>query len=168
MRFASTPAQSGTLTVEAYTASGNGSYATVIPGKGDDGVDAIIGHMDSGSVAIAFQPRDGDRTSEPATLIKSQSVRAPDGSAAAVPDAIISYRLALATTGRETLTEAEIADAIPAGTLYVPASITIDGVAASDAKDSDAALFDGTAIHVALGDINQPTTRVVTFQVKIQ
>ena len=93
---------------------------------------------------------------------------APDGSAAAVSGATITYRLDLTTTGSETLNDAEIIDPIPAGTTYVPGSIRLNGVATSDAGDSDAAIFDGTQIRVALGDLSQTTTQVVTFQVIIQ
>lgn len=169
IRFGVAPTQNGMLDVTASAATGHGAPATIEPGKGDGNSDAIVGETTaSATSSVAFSLIDDGYAGEAATLTKSQMVLAPDGSNAAVTGATITYQLALATTGTETLADAEIIDAIPAGTAFVPGSINIDGVAASDAQDNDAAKFDGTAIRVALGDVSQPTTHVVTFQVKIQ
>ncbi|MET0138271.1 MAG: hypothetical protein ABW192_07800 [Sphingobium sp.] len=168
LHLTNTPVTPSTIAMTVSAGSGEGAPATLFPGAGDNGSDAIIGpSRATASLDIPLEPAISI-ASEPATLVKSQTVRAPDGSDMAQPGSVITYRLALTTSGTEPLVDAAIADAIPAGTTYVPASITIDGIAASDTRDNDAARFDGAAIHVAMGDINQPTTRVVTFQVTIQ
>jgi len=169
LRLPVAPSQDGTITLSARAVSGSGTPGTFLPGIGDDGSDATVGKTDAVAQAdIPFILRSDERDRDPATLTKSQTVVAPDGTDAAVTGATITYRLELATTSRDTLADAEIADRIPTGTRYVPGSIRLNGAATSDAADSDAAQFDGAQIRVALGDLSQPTTQVVTFQVTIQ
>ena len=164
--FAKPPAASGTATIKARALTGSGTPGTVFTGAGDGGSDALVGETRAeASLPIAYEPR--DQAGSPATLEKSQSVRAPDGSTMPVPGAVVTYRLALTTSAIGALSDAEIVDSIPAGTVYVPGSIRIEDAAASDVSDADAAYFDGQSIHIALGEISQPTTRVVTFQVTI-
>jgi uncharacterized repeat protein (TIGR01451 family) len=167
LRFASQPDTAGTATISARALTGSGAPGTTYPGLGDQGGDAVVGSTHAQAVLdVAYQP--GSPGSAAATLQKSQTVRAPDGSTTPVPGAVITYRLALATSGTEVISDGEIIDPIPAGTAFVPGSIQIDDGAASDVADADAASFDGTAIHIATGEISQPTTHVVTFQVIIQ
>lgn len=169
VRFTSPPTQDGIIQLTARAVTGTGTAGTLLAGIGDDGSDATVGKTDA--AARAEQPfimPSNHRDSDLATLTKSQAVMAPDGTETAMTGATITYRLELATTGREMLADAEIADRIPTGTRYVPGSIRLNGAATSDAADSDAALFDGAQIRVALGDLSQPTTQVVTFQVIIQ
>lgn len=100
------------------------------------------------------------------SLVKSQDVLAPDGTARAVKGAVITYNLAAqfpAAAGG-----VEIEDAIPAGTSFIPGSMTLDGTPLSDTSDGDAGRFDGNSIRVALGTVEAAGNRVVRFQVKIQ
>ncbi len=83
-----------------------------------------------------------------------------------VSGAIVTYRLEAAFP--VAAPAVVIDDAIPAGTVFVPGSVTLDGAAQSDAADVDAARFDGTAVRVALGDQPGGTTRIVRFQVRIK
>lgn len=99
-------------------------------------------------------------------LVKSDVVRAPDGSARVMPGATITYRLDAIFDA--PVPAVAIDDRVPAGTVYVPGSLTLDGAVQSDAADVDAAQFDGTAVHVALGDVTAPGTRTVQFQVRIK
>jgi uncharacterized repeat protein (TIGR01451 family) len=170
LRFPTAPAAAGTATIRARAVTGSGAPGTPFAGRGDDGVDAIVGQ--TRAEATLTIPYDLGGTGGPGTptsprLTKSQTVRAPDGSETPVQGAVITYRLALTTSGTAAMSDAEIVDPIPAGTAFVPGSIRIEDVAASDVPDADAAHFDGQAIHIALGEISQPTTRVVTFQVTI-
>jgi len=64
-------------------------------------------------------------------------------------------------------TDAVIADAIPAGTIYVPGSLKLDGAAVSDTGDGDAGVFDGQRVSVRLGNVASPAVRTVSFQVRI-
>ena len=100
------------------------------------------------------------------TLVKSQSVFAPDGSARAVRGAIITYRIvANFPTATRGVT---VDDPIPAGTDYVAGSLLLDDRAVTDARDADAGTADSAAIHAALGDVAASGTRTVQFSVKIQ
>lgn len=165
LRFARLPTSAGNATITARAVTGSGTPGTLFAGVGDSGSDAVVGRTHA-EATLPLAYRFGE-AGPLAQLIKSQTVRSPDGGAAPVSGAVITYRLALTTGGDTVLSEAEIVDPIPAGTVFVPGSIQIEDAAASDVADADAAFFDGTAIHIALGEISQPTTHVVTFQVTI-
>lgn len=154
----------GRVALRAAAVTGTGSQGAMFAALGDGGSDAIVGS--TGAIALAETPLVAG-TAE-ANLLKSQQVVAPDGSATPMSGATITYRLEVVTGAGAGVTAAEITDPVPAGTTYVAGSLQIEGAAISDADDGDAGRFDGTAIRVALGDIAQTTTRVVTFQVKIQ
>ena len=166
LRFAERPTGAGTATITAKAVTGSGTPGTTFAGGGDQGGDAVVGETHA-EVSLAVPYSLSGAGEAGATLDKSQVVRAPDGSATPVAGAVVTYRLALSTSGAETMSDAQIVDPIPAGTAFVPGSIRIEDAAMSDVADADAAYFDGQAIHIALGEISQPTTRVVTFQVKI-
>jgi uncharacterized repeat protein (TIGR01451 family) len=166
VRFDRAPSAAGSVRISASAVTGSGTPGTAFAGKGDSGGDAIVG-LTHAEASLPFEYRPGSDTRPAAKLNKSQTVRAPDGSAAPVTGAVITYRLALTSDGTATMGDAEIIDPIPSGTAFVPGSIQIEGAAASDVPDADAAYFDGQAIHIALGEIRQPMTRVVTFQVTI-
>lgn len=166
LRFEKAPTEAGSATITARAVTGSGAPGSIFAGLGDGHGDAVVGQTRAeASITMAY--RLGSALPVSAKLDKSQTVRAPDGSATPVRGAVITYRLALTTDTSTMLTDAEIVDPIPAGTAFVPGSIQIEDAAASDVSDADAAYFDGQAIHIALGEISQPTTRVVTFQVTI-
>ncbi|MBB4858899.1 putative repeat protein (TIGR01451 family) [Novosphingobium chloroacetimidivorans] len=165
LRFARLPTGAGGATITARAETGSGAPGTFFAGKGDRGSDAVVGRTRAeATLPIAYGVGSGGSVAQ---LIKSQTVRAPDGTAAPVSGAVVTYRLALTAGGGTVLSDAEIVDPIPVGTAFVPGSIQIEDIAVSDVADADAAFFDGAAIHIALGEISQPTTRVVTFQVTI-
>jgi uncharacterized repeat protein (TIGR01451 family) len=80
--------------------------------------------------------------------------------------AIVTYRL-VASFPASTRGVA-IDDPIPAGTDYVPGSLTLDDRTLSDTSDGDAGTANTTSIRVALGDIAANATRTIQFSVKIQ
>ncbi|WP_294047594.1 hypothetical protein [Sphingomonas sp.] len=150
------------ISVTATAHTGSGVAGTTFAGAGDQGGDAVVGRTGGTATATTLLTISADQPS----LTKSQTVFAPDGSTRAVRGAIVTYTLVAsfptATGG------AAIDDPVPAGTTYVPGSITLDGRALSDAADGDAASVDGVTIHVALGDVAAASTRTVQFSVKIQ
>lgn len=151
------------LAIVATATTGSGAPGTVFAGKGDNGADAVTGLTGaSAELAVPFA------NVEPAapTLLKTQVIAAPDGSATPVRGAIVTYSLAARFSGPTA--GARIHDVIPAGTVYVPGSLRLDAAALTDPADVDAGAFDGTAIDVALGDIAIAATRTIQFQVKIQ
>lgn len=151
------------LTVTATAATGSGAPGTVFAGRGDGGGDAVTGSTSAAAQLVV--PLAAADAAAP-TLTKTQSVLAPDGSATAVRGAVVTYTLVARFGGRTD--DARIRDAVPAGTVYVPGTLRVDAVALSDAADTDAGGFDGTAIAVTLGDIAAAATRTVQFQVRIQ
>lgn len=159
---ATTPVTATSFSLVASAATGSGAPGTVYASRGDGGSDAVTGAT-GGSARIDVPI--GAATTAP-TLVKSQVVRAPDGSASAVFGAIVTYTLEARFPGLAR--DARIADPIPAGTAYVAGTLTLDGTALSDATDTDEGDADTGGIAVRLGDIAAPAVRTVTFQVKIQ
>jgi hypothetical protein len=145
----------------ATAQAGSGAPGTVLPGAGANGGDAVVGQTGARAAAqTALLPG-----AVAASLVKSQTVLAPGGSSRPVPGAIVTYRLEARFA--EASRAAEISDAIPDGTAFVPGSLQLDGVALSDAADGDAGRVDGAGVTVALGDVAAASTRTVQFQVRI-
>lgn len=145
----------GPVTVIAQAATGSGTPGMVFTGAGDGGGDAVVGP--TGARAELTVPVTAPDA--PPTLTKTQSVLAPDGSARAVRGAVISYTL-VAHFPTWT-TAARIDDPVPAGTRYVPGSLSLDGAAQADPGAAG-------AIAVALGDIPAAGVRTLQFKVRIQ
>lgn len=97
-----------------------------------------------------------------AQLIKTQSVADVAGGSRAAPGSIVTYSLEARFGAGAGARQVKISDAIPAGSTYVPGSLTVDGVALSDAGR-----FAAGGVEVALGDIEAKTSRFVTFKVRI-
>ena len=160
------------LTVTARSTTGSGTSGNLYTGAGDGGGDAVVGP--TGALATVSVPI-GTGPAGP-VLLKSQSVRAADGSQNAVRDAVITYTLEARFT--DAVTGARIADPIPAGTVFVPGSLTLDGAPLSDGADGDAGRFDAAGtqaggtqtpgITVALGQVAAASAHTVQFKAKIQ
>jgi uncharacterized repeat protein (TIGR01451 family) len=157
----------GTIRLRVRSATGTGATGSAMDGAGDGGSDAVMG-IAGGAAQGEPGTRQDRQAPLAASLVKSQSVRAPDGSDRALRGAIITYRIAGSFTGNGVATDAAIADPIPPGTTYVPGSLSLDDNMLSDGADSDAGTFDGRAIAVKLGDVAAPAVRTVSFQVQIQ
>ncbi|MES3153436.1 hypothetical protein [Sphingomonas faeni] len=150
------------LTLTARSITGSGATGDAYPGLGDGGGDAVVGP--TGALASVTVPLT-TALAGPA-LIKSQSVRAADGSQNAVRDAVITYTLEARFT--DAVGGARIVDPIPQGTSFVAGSLTLDGAPLTDADDGDAGRFDGAAIAVALGQVAATSIHTVQFKAKIQ
>ncbi|MET0374782.1 MAG: hypothetical protein ABW128_11060 [Rhizorhabdus sp.] len=152
----------GEVVLPVTSETGHGTRGTAIPGGGQGGGDAVIG--DSGGILREPAPVP---TPLVASLVKSQSVRAPDGSAEPRRGAVITYRIEGSFAGVGTASDVAIADGIPAGTSYVAGSLDLDGAPLSDAADDDKGQFSGGGITVRLGDVAAPAVRAISFQVRI-
>lgn len=152
-------ATSVSATVTAKT--GSGPAGTTFAGGGTNGADAVVGSTGArASATSTLTPGAGQPT-----LVKSQSVFAPDGSNRAVHGAIVTYTL-VASLPNATRGVA-IDDPIPAGTTYVAGSLSLDARPLTDADDGDAGKADATAIHIGVGDVATPGTHTIQFSVKI-
>lgn len=152
----------GQVTLPVMSETGVGGRGTAVPGRGQGGGDAVIG--DSGGSVENPAPIPNGLS---ASLVKSQSVSAPDGSAEPRRGAVITYRIEASFGGTGMASDVAVADPIPAGTSYVPGSLTLGGVQISDAADGDAGQYGAAGVAVRLGDVAAPAVRTITFQVLI-
>jgi uncharacterized repeat protein (TIGR01451 family) len=150
-----------TVSLAAVSNTGNGVAGTVFTGAGIGGVVAVVGHTGARATAHSLLTA---QSSAP-QLEKSQTVLAPDGSATPWRGAIITYRLNARFPNATNAVELQ--DAIPAGTVFIAGSITLDGAPLTDGADGDQASFDGAAVHVTLGNVTAAAVRTVTFQARI-
>jgi uncharacterized repeat protein (TIGR01451 family) len=86
----------------------------------------------------------------------------------AIPGAVIEYSIVVTNGGAANATAVALSDNIPANTTYVPASITLNAGALTDAALDDAGTFTGTAVNVDAGTVTSGGgTATVTFRVTI-
>lgn len=150
------------VTAIATVATGSGAPGAVFAGRGDAGGDAVVGR--SGGIAQASTTlRQGMGMP---TLVKSQSVLASDGSMRAFHGSVVTYTLLANFPGATPAVE--VMDAIPDGTRYIAGSLTLDDQPLSDGADGDIGSFDGSAVHVALGDMAAAAVRTIRFKTIIQ
>lgn len=155
----------GQITLSAHAATGDGVPATDFASRGDGGTDAIVGK----SGALVRLALDMPAMLRPlalksiVTLEKAQAVLAPDGSDRAVHGATITYTITARVVGATPISGAVIADPIPAGAEYVPASLVLDGTPVPDGGH-----LDSTGVLVALGDVSEAAPRTLSFKVRIR
>jgi uncharacterized repeat protein (TIGR01451 family) len=153
----------GRVDLTAVAVTGSGAPGTTFAGKGEGGVDAIAGATgadgeDDGYFKVAKAS---------VSFVKSASVAGPFGGTSSAPGAIVTYSLAATVSGSGSLANLRVSDPVPAGTTYVPGTITLDGAPLTDTADADAGRFTGTAIAVGLGNAPAGASHIVTFKVKI-
>ncbi len=153
----------GQLNLTAQDVIGSGTPGTVLAGKGNGGVDAVIGATGGTSTDKNFY----FIQQASVAFVKSAVIADPFGGATPVPGATITYQLVATVNGSGSLSGIVITDAIPAATTYQAGTLTLQGAALTDAADADAGSFTGTGIDVALGTVPAGQTRTVTFKVKI-
>lgn len=151
-----------TVAGTATAATGSGAPGTLFAAKGDTGSDAIVGKTGASAQAQAIL-HPGAATP---TLVKSQTVVAPDGSARVMPGSTVTYTLEARFPAADLAVVVE--DPIPVGTTFASGSLTLDDQPLSDASDMDAGTFDGSAIRVVLGDVAAAAVHTITFKTIIQ
>lgn len=154
----------GDVRITATATTGAGPAGTGFANAGDGGGDAVAGS--TGASASVTVPLATASPPPAPTLDKSATVLTPDGSSRAVRGARIDYTLvARFPTAAQG---ARVDDAIPPGTSYVPASLTLDATALSDAADTDPGDATPERIAVTLGDQLAGAVHTVRFSVIIQ
>lgn len=144
----------GRIRLAAMSQTGVAAPGTVFPGRGDAGVDAVLGTSGGGSDAVGEYVIAGIELS----AVKSQVVLDPSGGSRPVSGARITYRIVVAATGSGTAGAAVLTDIVPEHTTYVPGSLKLDGTVLSDAADTDAGQFvalPAPAVQVDFGDLTQ-------------
>jgi uncharacterized repeat protein (TIGR01451 family) len=101
-------------------------------------------------------------------LAKSVSaVRDPNGGTRVMSGAVLTYRLVLTVVGSGIASGVAVNDPLPSALAYVPGSITVDGVARTDAADADDASFAAGAVLANFGNVAAPATRVIEFKATV-
>jgi uncharacterized repeat protein (TIGR01451 family) len=93
------------------------------------------------------------------------------GKEAIAPDPIsgkeITYRITYANAGHGIAYDFAVTDSIPANTMYIPESTTLNGVPRTDEADQDNVTASQGIIVVHVGDILPSGTGVIEFRVRI-
>ena len=154
-----------TLTAEART--GNDVQGTVFAGQGEGGTDAVVGTTGADDVAQGEYLVQGVTV----TAAKTQTVLDQFGGARPLPQATITYTIAVNAVGSGTAAATIFTDNIPAGTTYVPGSLTLNGTPLTDTVDGDDGVYEAVPlarVRVSLGDLIQADgTQTIQFAVII-
>lgn len=153
----------GQVNLTSAAVTGTGAPGTSFAGRGQGGGDAVVGSTGADGVDDGFYVVQ----SATVTFTKSQTVLDPFGGTKAVPGSIVTYTLVASISGSGTLTNLVIGDPVPSNTTYQAGSITLQGSSLSDAADSDAGQFTGSAIRTVLGSVTGGQIRTVTFRVRV-
>lgn len=157
----------GQSQLTAQSVTGTGAPGTVFANQGDGGVNAVIGSTGGEDSDIGEYLVSDVLLS----LVKSQVVVDPNGGAEPIPGATLTYTISAEVQSAGVATGSVISDDIPTFTTYAPGSITLNGLALSDAIDADAGEFDngGTPrVVIRLGDLTQADgIQTIVFSVTI-
>ena len=153
------------MTASASTPGAPGALpGTSLAGLGQGGLDAMVGGSRAQSSAIGSYIAAGVSL----RLLKTVAlVRDPLGGSLVMPGSQLNYHVVLTLTGTGVAENLSFTDPLPANTTYVPASITVDGAARSDASDADNAGFAAGEVRVLFGNTPAPATRIVEFKVTV-
>lgn len=158
-----TDGQTSQVRLTAAATTGTGAPGTVFAGQGTGGGDAVTGSsgaddsaMDSLIASLAA-----------VTLSKSATIVDAFGGNRPLPGATVTFTLTAAVAGTGQVQNLEIADTIPAGTTYQAGTLKLDGITLTDAADTDGGTGGSSGVAVTLPTVSGGTTKVVTFDVKI-
>ena len=153
------------LAASSATAGAPGARpGTALAGLGQGRVDAVVGASRGQAGTQGSYIVSGISLSLLKTVV---AVRDTLGGGLVMPGSVLTYRVVLSLTGAGTAEKFSFADPLPTSTTYVPASITVDGAARSDAADADNTSFAGGAISVLFGNTAVPATHVIEFKATV-
>lgn len=89
------------------------------------------------------------------------------GGSRVMPGATLTYRLTVSASGTGSASNLVVTDPLPTTLTYVPGSITVDGVARTDAVDADDSSFSAGTVRTVLPTIAAPQSRVIEFKATI-
>jgi uncharacterized repeat protein (TIGR01451 family) len=157
----------GRSTLTASARTGSGTQGTVIAGQGTAGTDAVVGVTH----ALDLAQGEYEVLGVTVTATKSQAVVDQFGGSHPLPGANINYTIVVNAVGTGTAATAVFADNIPAGTSYVPGTLTLNGGALTDTADGDVGAYETTPqprVRVQLGNLLQSSgTKTIQFSVVI-
>ena len=135
-----------------------------LAGLGQGGVDAVVGASRGQASAAGSYIVSGISLSLVKTVV---AVRDVLGGGLVMPGSVLTYRVVLSLTGAGIAENFSFSDPLPASTRYLPASLTVDGAARSDAADTDNASFAAGTVSVLFGNTPVPATRVIEFKATV-
>ena len=155
----------GELVVVASAVTGSGAPGLAFDRHGDGQSDAVVGASGAAARAVLSLAAPAPPTSPrdpgpPPTVTIEQAVLAPDGGTTPMRGATVTYTLVARFAA--AVTAAALDDAVPAGTVYRPGSLVLDGAPLPDAGH----VADGRIV-VPLGAADAGTSRRLSFQVVI-
>lgn len=149
------------LTAAATTDGASGAVAgTILSGKGDGGIDAIVGTTRAQSTANGIHIVSG------LSVGIAKTVEVVGGGDAA-PGKTLAYTLTITLTGTGTAAELTVSDPLPAELTYSPGTIKVDSASRTDAADSDNTQFSSGTLTVSFGDTAAPASHAITFSAVI-
>jgi uncharacterized repeat protein (TIGR01451 family) len=137
---------------------------TTLAGQGPSGIDAVVGTGRAQASQTGSYIVGGVGVSVAKTVV---AVVDPQGGSSITSGAVLTYRIVVNATGAGIAQNLGVADPIPANTSYLANSITVDGVARTDAADGDNAEFSGGAVRARFGDTAAPASHTIQFRVTI-
>ena len=153
------------LAAASHTAGAAGAApGTGLAGLGQGGGFAVVGASSAQASAKGSYLTNGLGLAVNKTIA---GVVDPNGTAVLMPGAVMTYQLAVELTGSGTATNLIITDPLPANITYVPGSISVGGLAKTDAADADNAQFAANTVSVSLGNVASPANIVITFRATI-
>ena len=153
------------LTASSATLGAPGARpGMAMAGLGQGGVDAVVG----ASRGLASMQGSYIVSGISLGLVKSVvSVRDALGGSLVMPGSVLTYRIVLSLAGTGVAENLTFADPLPAGTSYLPETLAVDGLARSDAADTDNASFATGTVSVLFGNTTVPATRVIEFKATV-
>lgn len=153
------------LTAASLTAGAAGNLPGIgLAGLGQGGVFAVVGLSNAQAHATGSYVNSGLGLAITKSVV---SIVDPDGTAVAMPGTVLTYQILASLSGTGTATNLVISDPLPAEVSYAVGSISVDGVAKTDAADADNAQFSANTVTVSLGDVAAPANIVITFRASI-
>lgn len=133
---------------------------TGLTGLGDGGSDAVVG------VSRAQASATGGYILSDVVVKLEKSVAVADG-VRVMSGAVLTYRITVTVSGAGSAKSLLVTDPVPTTTTYVAGSLTLNGVARTDASDSDNAAFSDGVVSVSLGDVSVPATQTIEFKATV-
>jgi uncharacterized repeat protein (TIGR01451 family) len=148
--------QVGLTASSTTTGAAGAAPGTNLPGLGDSGVNAIVGNTQAQTTTNGTYIVSGLTISVAKSVV---SIADPRGGSNLEPGSIVTYQIVVTATGSGAATNLVVTDPLPSPELtYQSDSITVGGVARTDAADADNASFSGTTVTVDFGAITAPLT----------
>ncbi len=138
---------------------------TTVPAGTNDGTEEVISVTatsvgnpavsDSGEMVVTV-------TAPSLSLVKSVTPEGPQP-----PGTVLTYQVDIMNIGTGQATQVVITDPIPANTTYVAGSLSLAGVAKTDAADGDSGTFSNNTAQFTIPSLGAGGSTYVTFQVTI-